>query len=523
MHNLPEQFVNRIKSQLGDEADDFLKSYDEPYVRALRINKSKNPNEILFDKYTNEKNDHQMGENHSIEGSASDKQKSNLHICRVEWENRGIYYDEKILEKPGKSPFHAAGAYYVQEASAMYPVARMFGFCKDDANNEFKNNILNKGCKILDLCAAPGGKTTQIADYMAGRGTLIANEIVPSRAKILSENIERMGVTNALVVSEEPHKLADRFPKYFDMILVDAPCSGEGMFRKHPEAADEWSEENVRICADRQDYILDCAAKMLASGGKITYSTCTFSKEEDEGSVERFLSRHPEFIQYNESHRIFPHKDMGEGHYCAEFIYADGYKDSTGIPDDSIALKDNTEMTELQSGFSKDKKSQRKKKNTLNVDNALTISKDKEALVSDFLKDTLTKEGNNYLNNVIADGDFHNRVISFGDNIYLAPKDMPSIKGLKVLRPGLQLGTVKNNRFEPAHALALALKQEHVKLVADVSYDEACAYIKGMTINSSDTIKGWSLVCIRGLSLGWGKASGSIIKNHYPKGLRVME
>lgn len=495
MINLPKDYVNRIKEQLGDEAEDFFKSYEEPYVKALRINRLKNPNEILFDECTDVKNDYHMDENHPVHEICENAKKSNLHKCRVAWENRGIYYDDESLVSPGKSPLHAAGAFYIQEASAMYPVAKMF-------QNEFNAKKDNKSLKILDLCAAPGGKTTQIADYMGGMGTLICNEIIPSRAKILSENIERMGVTNALVISDEPQKLADRFPRFFDRILVDAPCSGEGMFRKHPEATSEWSEENVKICADRQDMILDCAARMLASGGKITYSTCTFSVEEDEGSVERFLSRHPEFTLFGSTHRIFPHRDKGEGHFCAEFVFADDDYMAT-----SIATK-------------KDKK--KPSRNGQNNKNLL-VSADKVKVLNDFLGDALSKEGIDYLKNELAEDDFEDRLVGFGDNIYLAPQDMPDIKGLKVLRPGLQLGTVKNGRFEPSHGLALALKPSFVKTYADLSMDDAKSFTKGMTVNCDKPLKGWCLVCVSGISLGWGKANGNIIKNHYPKGLRVME
>lgn len=493
MFSLPEEYVNRIRKQLGEEAQEFLESYERPYIKALRVNRTKNPNEILFGECTDEKNSPKMGENVPAMIDAENSQNSNLHKCRVAWEKRGIYYDDEMLEKPGKSPFHAAGAYYVQEASAMYPVARMFGCDKYLEDGNITPKAIDNGIRILDLCAAPGGKTTQIADYMGGKGTLIANEIIPNRAKILSENIERMGVTNALVISEEPGKLADRFPRYFDMILVDAPCSGEGMFRKHPEAAKEWSEENVRACADRQDYILDCAARMLASGGKITYSTCTFSIEEDEGSVERFLDRHPEFVQYGENHRIFPHKDLGEGHFCAEFVFKD---------DESTVIR---------------------KKISSNSNGNQGLTRDKIKLVSDFISSTLSKEGREYIEEIIAEGDFANRLLSFGDNIYLSPESMPNIKGLKVLRPGLQLGTIKNNRFEPAHAVALALKPEYVKNSVNISYNDACSYIRGMTVNVDEPVKGWCLVCVGGLSVGWGKATGNIIKNHYPKGLRVME
>lgn len=488
MNKLPIDYENRIRRQLADEADDFIKSFNEPYVKSLRINTNKNPEGILPGKIT----------------CADD-------TCRVNWEKKGIYYNEPtdntqcgectgvtkdhmILDSPGKSPLHAAGAYYIQEASAMLPVTML------DINNAEAGD---EGLKVLDLCAAPGGKTTQIADYMAGTGLLVCNEIIPSRAKILSENIERMGVTNAVVISSDPKDLVGRFPVFFDRILVDAPCSGEGMFRKHNEAMVEWSLDNVKICADRQDMILDCAAKMLAPGGRIVYSTCTFSEEEDEGSIERFLNNHKEFMLLGESHRLFPHRDRGEGHFSAKLCRS----------------------SELDLKKSLDNKRKGKSKTT-----KVSIKKELEALY-DFCNSTLnycevlgvasSSEKIDFAK-AIPD-EVINRIIMFGDRMFLTPNYMPSIDGLSVLRPGLHLGTVIKGRFEPSHAFALALSVSEAKLVAD--YDDTdgilLQYLKGMTI-SYEGQKGWIIVSVDGLSLGWGKLSGGIIKNHYPKGLRIM-
>jgi len=230
----------------------------------------------------------------------------------VPWCETGFYYGKEI--RPGKHPYHNAGVYYIQEPSAMVPAECLKA---------------QPGDIILDLCAAPGGKSTQIAAAMKGEGILICNEIHPARAKILSENIERMGIKNALVLNETPEQLAEHFPVCFDKIMVDAPCSGEGMFRKNEEAGNEWSLDNVKLCADRQDGILHCAYEMLRPGGRMVYSTCTFAPEEDEGSVHRFLERHPDcqiaegidsegFIHDKEGCiRLFPHKIEGEGHFAA--------------------------------------------------------------------------------------------------------------------------------------------------------------------------------------------------------------
>jgi len=450
--NLPEDFINRIKEQLGNESEEFLRSFQEPYHKALRIRKSAAPTL-------------------NIEGE------------RVEWEPRGIYY---VDESYGKSPLHAAGAFYIQEASAMLPVTML------DIKEE--DNI-GSGLRVLDLCAAPGGKTTQIADYMQGKGILVCNEIIAQRAKILSENIERMGVVNALVISEDPRNLVDRFPRFFDRILVDAPCSGEGMFRKHPEAMEEWSLENVQICADRQDWILDCASQMLAPGGRIVYSTCTFSYEEDEGSVERFLNSHKDFIQLGNSHRIFPHKDKGEGHFSAILVHRDYMERNL----DEYKMSTKSPSKQGTKGGLKNP------------------SKDDMKAFDDFCRDVFSNDFRAGLENV------KDRIKMFGDKMYLTPEYMPDIHALSVLRPGLHLGTIIKGRFEPAHALSHALNTNEVKNLVnlDKTSTEVTGYLKGMTLNSQVT-KGWCLVCVDGWPLGWGKANGGIVKNHYPKGLRIM-
>lgn len=370
------------------------------------------------------------------------------------------------------------------------------------------------GERVLDLCAAPGGKSTQIATKMQGKGMLICNEIHPARAKILSENIERLGITNAVVLNETPARLADMFEGYFDKILVDAPCSGEGMFRKNEEACTEWSLSNVRICGERQDEILDCAASMLKPGGRIVYSTCTFAPTENEGSIYRFLNRHAEFHtvpakvydgmsagkqewyvkdrtvgeietpvredmeeQIAGTIRLWPHLLKGEGHYLA------------------ILEKEGT-LSDYQ-GYCKNPQE-------------LGIS-DKECEdFYTFCKETLKQTPQGVK-------------IKFGEQLYLVPEEMPALKGLKVLRPGLHLGTLKKNRFEPSHALALALTKDMVKHSVSYKADsyEIKAYLNGQTLNHEGE-KGWYLVNADGYSIGWAKLAGVVLKNHYPKGLRIM-
>ena len=336
-------FVNEMRELLGEECDALLSSYGQKAFSALRINRLKAGNKLPG--FTDA-------------------------LRKVPWAKDAFYYDDLIELKgqgdediksmaPGRHPFHEAGLYYIQEPSAMAPVTYL---------------DVKRGERVLDLCAAPGGKSCQIADALNGKGILISNEINVSRAGILSENIERLGIGNALVLSESPDALAKRFPCFFDRVLVDAPCSGEGMMRKREEARKEWSLDNVRLCAKRQDDILREAAKMLRYGGRMVYSTCTFNKEENEGTIERFLDHHPDFCMENiplydgMTHgikevlkaeenacgmaRIFPHRADGEGHFIAVLKKKDKPGIYTGsVPaggfEQGIPVKDRKKMTEL--------------------------------------------------------------------------------------------------------------------------------------------------------------------------------
>lgn len=470
---LPEKFLERMQNMLGEEYPAFLESLSGKRYRALRLN----PLKIRIQ-----------------EG----KEKLPFALSPVPWTKNGFYYEEE--EQPGKHPYHEAGLYYIQEPSAMAPVpclmeepasAAAIPEQQEDvsaaATPEQQEEPVSSE-RILDLCAAPGGKSTQIAEYMRGRGMLITNEIHPQRAKILSENIERMGISNAIVLNETPESLSKRFIAFFDRILVDAPCSGEGMFRKNDNAGEEWSEENVALCAERQDGILDCAATMLRPGGRLVYSTCTFAPAEDEGSVSRFLEAHPDFYLEKEE-RLMPHKVKGEGHFLAVLHREGGQLSSaaTAGTEKSLALKDCKEFL-------------------------------------DFAKEALTIPAEELTAGKI--------LLRFGEQLYLAPAETPSLRGLKVLRPGLHLGTVKKNRFEPSHALALFLKKEQVVHAVNLACDGTAVrkYLEGQTLTigagcdvemeNVSLPKGWCLVCVDGYSLGWGKAAGAVLKNHYPKGLR---
>ena len=427
---LPQEFLDRIKVQLGDEYAAFLESLERPRAVALRFNplKGEKP-ELPFVKEP------------------------------VPWEPMGYYYDPEA--RPGLHPFHEAGVYYLQEASAMSAVALL-----DPQPGE----------KVCDLCAAPGGKTTQIAGRMLGEGFLLCNEINPKRAKILGRNIERMAVSNALVTNEHPQNLADKYAGFFDRVLIDAPCSGEGMFRKEEAAVTDWSQETVEMCARRQAEILHSGAQLLKPGGRLVYSTCTFAPEENELAIENFLETHPEFSREavdapwftpagEGAFRLWPHKLLGEGHFAA------------------VLRKNGGE----------------------------------EGDVPEIGREKLPKEWESFakeLNIQLPKG----KPLMFGSSLYWVPEEMPDIRRIKVVRPGLELGEVKKNRFEPAHALALWLKK--CKNIQDFPADskEIRAFMEGQVIPG--TVRGWCLITVDGYALGWGKGDGSSIKNHYPKGLR---
>ena len=398
-----------------------------------------------------------------------------------------VHQPDDLKFRPGRHPYHHAGVFYSQEPSAS-SAAPLLG--------------VQPGMRVLDMCAAPGGKSSQLAAALQGRGVLVSNEYVAARADILKSNLERMGVSNAVVLNESPARIADALPEFFDRVLVDAPCSGEGMFRKDETAVTEWSPENVRRCAGRQQEILENAAMMLKPGGRLVYSTCTFAPEEDEQAIGRFLEAHPEFALEETpdypglSHgvpawgagvtdgiektvRIWPHRTEGEGHYAALLR-------KTGEPE-SVKRKYPASM--------KDKKLL--------------------AVYEDFCKEIFIEP-----KKWTADS----TMTMFGDQLYRTPEEMVDFKGLRVLRPGLQMGEFKKNRFEPSHALALALHPSEVKQNVNLSADapETAAYLRGETIQLSeeDAGKGWCLVSVDGYSLGWGKKSGGTLKNHYPKGLR---
>lgn len=478
MMNLPIEFEKKMKAFLGNEWDDFLYSYDNNRFQALRFNtlKVQSPEErmrIL-----------------KVLGISSDK--------RVSWANEAYYFDENV--RPGKHPYHEMGLYYIQEPSAMSAAALL---------------APKPGMRVLDLCAAPGGKSTQLATYLGDSGLLVSNEINTQRSRILSQNIERMGIKNAIVTNEDSFVLASHFPGFFNAIQVDAPCSGEGMFRKLPEAIEQWSMENVAICAARQKEILDNAAVMLKPGGVIVYSTCTFSKEENEDVIEYFLERHPDFT-LEEMERFWPHKVDGEGHFVAKLVRR-GSVNELGA--DYDVCEDSCNKVE-DTGLKVDRKT-KKNKNSKNRKNETkpALTKENMKLLSAFLDETISEDVAAWIKN--------SRLVMFGEQLYRLPDMEVDIKGLKVQRAGLHIGEFKKQRFEPSHSLALALKLNDAKNLVKLTCDnpQTIGFFNGQSVVLSDEQtaeckKGWALVCVDGYTAGWGKVNGTQVKNHYPKGLR---
>ena len=436
---LPERFEQRMRERLQGEYPAFLASYQGAPYRGLRVNSLKIS---------------------SAEFAARAPFPLKERVAR---EPNAFYIE---AEKPGADPYHFAGLYYLQEPSAMCAAPLL---------------EVKKGERVLDLCAAPGGKATQLAADMGGTGVLVANEIDYDRMRILEENLVRMGVRNAIVTWRPPEKLAEVFPAYFDKILVDAPCSGEGMFKKEPNAVPEWSEENVARCAARQRGILDEAAGMLAGGGTLVYSTCTFAEEEDEWQVEAFLARHPEFT-LRTMKKLYPHTAKGEGHFAAVLQKEDGPRSARPV------------LRKFTPGGGK---------GGYHVDSP-GAGKAWKAFSEDFfarpLEGTLRNEGT--------------RLSLAGEDLPLA--DFRNAVGFRV---GLEVGEWDRKLFRPAHALAMAVKREDVRRFVSLSREESDRYLRGETVES-DLPDGWCVVGVEEFPLGLGKIVGGVVKNHLPKHLR---
>ncbi len=440
---LPKEFILRAEKVLGDSFDAFRESYKQPSFRGIRLNTLK------ADKETLEK---ALGEK----------------LTNTPFSPLSFYCPEEL--RIGKSPAHHAGMFYSQEPSASSAVT-----------------ILNpqKDEKILDLCAAPGGKSTQIAALTGDTGLLWSNEIVSSRAAVLSSNLERMGVKNTVVSSCHPEKLCTGLAGWFDKVLVDAPCSGEGMFRREPAALEEWNDASPASCAARQAEILDSASKALRPGGILVYSTCTFSVEENEDTILRFLERHPDFelvspgVSFGrpafgiDAVRIFP-ADGGEGHFAAKMRKKYGAE------------------THVKS-YSEGKLSKN-----------VPVSEIKKLFAECFL------------------GQNENRLFFGPKSVFVLPDVLPCLDGLGVVRAGYELCSVLERRLEVSHGAYMCRKKEEFTSYLDLpsGSPELSAFLRGEEIPCPEELHGYAAVLCDGVCTGFGKASGGRLKNKYPKGLR---
>ncbi len=458
MNKLPEKFENKMKEILGDEFDAFIAGFSEPRYGGVRFNSLK------IDKEEWEK-------------------KAPFEVREVPWIENGYYYN--LTDQPAKHPYYFAGLYYIQEPSAMTPANML---------------PVKPGDRVLDICAAPGGKSTELAAKLKGQGVLFSNDISNSRAKALLKNLELFGTKNAVILSEAPGKLTERFRGYFDKILIDAPCSGEGMFRKTPAIMKNWEQYGTEYYHKLQLEIIDAVVPMLAPGGMMVYSTCTFDPAEDEGSIDYILKKWPDMhvvrpekvyekfawgrpelvdsdnAEIKDTVRLWPHLLEGEGHFSA-------------------LLKRDDNVTESFSGIT-----ERTKPAKLPEE------------VKEFLKHvklSLPEERTEVRDN----------------RIYLIPEGLPELKGLRIMRTGLLIGEIAKNRFEPSQALACALKASEFDNVYSLSAEDEDVkrYLKCETIEAKEDVKdGYVLICVDGHPLGWAKSKNNTLKNKYLPGWRMM-
>lgn len=450
---IPVAFEKSMKTYLGTSWDAFLRSYDEPEYYGIRLNPLKISREEFIEK-------------------------SPVALKEISWCKEGFYYDG-TKGQPAKHPYYHAGMYYIQEPSAMLPASLL---------------PVEPGDRVLDLCAAPGGKSTQIAGKLQGKGLLVSNDISISRTKALVKNLDMTGAANVVVTCEKPEKLAKAFPQFFDKILVDAPCSGEGMFRKNPQMFKDYEQRGPAYYEPLQKEIVAQALSMLKPGGYLVYSTCTFSPEEDEGLVDWVLKEYPDMTVENSfsfpgrgyghpewvvngdeslryAYRMWPHQIAGEGHFAVLFKKADG-------------------EIKRQKYHHKSEK--------------------------------LSTEAAEFLRNVnLDDNDGYYKQI--GERLFLIPNAMPEVKGIRMVRSGLCLGEQKKKRFEPDQALAMALKSEQYYKTIDFPLEDerVLKYLKCETI-MVDGPEGFVLVTVDGFPLGWGKLNKGRLKNKYAPAWRWM-
>ncbi|MFD0695834.1 RsmF rRNA methyltransferase first C-terminal domain-containing protein [Paenibacillus sp. GCM10027628] len=504
-NKLPAAFTEKMSDLLGrDEFELFMDSYDEPRVFGLRVNSSKI-------------------------GVQAFLAKSPFALSPVPWASEGFYYEDG--ERPGKHPYYHAGLYYIQEPSAMAPVELLH---------------VQPGEKVLDLCAAPGGKSTQIAAKLQGEGMLVVNDNHSDRVKALVKNLELFGVRNAVVLNEKPERMMAVFQSYFDKILIDAPCSGEGMFRKEEDMMSQWQRHSVTECSIMQRELLGQAAHMLAPGGTMVYSTCTFSPEENEAQIAGFLDQHPDFEvvrvegfaegrpdwvrapycaegAYSEraleavagTARLWPHRLKGEGHFVA-VIRRSGGRDVVRETDRGAG-----KAADFVSAAVEGKRSGREALRRGGRADASRAAVNLEPLLA-FAGELLRSEP-------FAAG----RLVCYGDHAYASPAGLPELHGLKVVRPGWYIGALHRGRFEPSHALAMGLRMGEAKRVLSLALSDgrALRYLKGETLEVAESeilrdsketqaAKGYCLVCIDDHPVGWGKWHDGMLKNEYPPGWR---
>ena len=466
--SLPKAFLREMEDLLGDEYQAFLDSYRDEKTSAIRVNTLKLPIE-----------------------SFKDLGLFNIDFERdkISWAEEGYYLSGDV--NPGKNPLHDAGAYYIQEPSAMSVVGQ---------------TPISEGDRVLDLCAAPGGKSTYILSRLNHKGLLVSNEINPIRIRALGENLERFGAVNSIITNSDSSNLLTFFKGFFDKIFIDAPCSGQGMFRKDDFAIEDWSQDKVDECVAIQRQLIRDAYQMLRAGGMIIYSTCTFTRQENEAIIEDFLGDYPD-ANLLDMDRIWPHRDRGEGHFCARITKkVDKQGDQEAQDSDLLAFDKDSHRDSSRESAKKSKKKQKSK--------AKSNRKNQEylGLYEDFATDYLIDGG---LRKLLEPG-----LAVKEERLHYQPLDY-DLRGLKVLRSGLFIGEFKKNRFEPAHSLAMALKPSDVKNTIDFANDsnEIRAYLRGESIETGQS-RGWVLVSVEGVSLGWGKESNGILKNKYPKGLR---
>lgn len=470
MADLPQSFLDSMKEILGEDYEAFLAGFDGQRQYGLRVNTLK-MNLEEFERI------------------------APFHLKKVPWISNGYFYEAE--DAPAKHPFYSAGLYYLQEPSAMTPASRL---------------KVQPGERVLDLCAAPGGKATELGAALQGEGLLVANDINTARARALLRNLELFGISNSFVTNEPPHVLAERFPEFFHKIMVDAPCSGEGMFRKNPAVVDSWQEKGPEYFSKLQREIIVQAADMLLPGGMMFYSTCTFSPLENEKTITHLLKERPDmevipmedyegFAEgltsyrgevFDEScklcRRIWPHKMSGEGHFMALLHKKNG-------------IQQQVQQTVSQSSIWWEK--------------CKGLNKEQKAAAEDFFSHV----------NIAYD---EKRIDVRGDNLYYLPAPKYDGRGLHFLRNGLFMGEFKKKRFEPSQPFALALHAQDFDQVLDFPADDErlSRYLRGETLDVSDLIagekkrKGWQLVMVAGHPLGFGKLVNNNLKNKYPAGWR---